>query len=219
MTDDFARFGAMLTDKNRAVNLTAISGERDMASLHFLDSLSLLTLVRVKNADKGTRFLDVGSGAGMPGLPLRIAAPQYSYTLLDSNIKRVGFVEAVCRALGFGDVKCVHARAEDFARTDGRDTYDFVASRAVARLDVLCELCMPLIKTGGFFVAMKGADISDETGGAKNAIESLGGQIDETAEYVIPSTDIRRTLVVIRKIVATPAQYPRRFAKILRDPL
>ncbi|MDR1217535.1 MAG: 16S rRNA (guanine(527)-N(7))-methyltransferase RsmG [Oscillospiraceae bacterium] len=219
MTDDFARFGAMLTEKNRVVNLTAISGESDIASLHFLDSLALLTLRCVKNADRGARFIDVGSGAGIPGLPLRIAAPQYNCTLLDSNNKRVSFTREACRALGFDDVTSVHARAEEYARTGGRDAFDFVASRALARLNVLCELCLPLTKPGGFFAAMKGADISDEIDGAKNAIEALGGQLAETVEYVIPHTDIRRSIVVIRKAAATPARYPRRFAKIQREPL
>ncbi|MDR1589538.1 MAG: 16S rRNA (guanine(527)-N(7))-methyltransferase RsmG [Oscillospiraceae bacterium] len=215
----FARYCEILTEKNKVMNLTAISGEFDIATVHFLDSLAPLTLPCMRAPLDGARLLDVGSGAGLPGLPLRIAAPELGVTLLDAHGKRVAFLEELCRALDIRDAVCVHARAEEFARTSARDSYDFVISRAVAKLNVLCELCLPLVRPGGYFIAMKSADSDGETAGAVAAINALGGETPELYEYTVPGAGIARRLAVTRKVSATPPEYPRRFARIARDPL
>jgi 16S rRNA (guanine527-N7)-methyltransferase len=208
----FARYGAFLEEKNRVMNLTTITGAREIAERHFLDSLALLTLPCLENP-AGASLIDVGSGAGFPGLPLKIAVPQLKLTLLDAQRKRVGFLRELCEILALQDVSCVHARAEEYA-AQARGAFDFAASRAVARLNVLAELCLPLVKTGGFFVAMKGTDSDAEIAEAENALKILGGRVDEIRDYAIPGTDVTRRAVVIQKIADTPEAYPRRFKKI-----
>jgi 16S rRNA (guanine527-N7)-methyltransferase len=219
MTAQFARYCDILTEKNNIMNLTAISGESDIATAHFLDSLAPLTLPCMGAPLKNKRLLDVGSGAGLPGLPLRIVAPELGVTLLDAHGKRVSFLAELCRSLDIRDAACVHARAEEFARTSARDSFNFVISRAVAKLNTLCELCMPLVKPGGYFIAMKAADSDAETAESGAASAALGGKTPETFEYTVPGAGITRRLVVTRKITATPPEYPRRFARISRDPL
>ncbi|MDR3277737.1 MAG: 16S rRNA (guanine(527)-N(7))-methyltransferase RsmG [Oscillospiraceae bacterium] len=213
----FERYGAVLEEKNRVMNLTAISGEREVAALHFLDSLALLTLPCFETL-AGASVIDVGSGAGFPGLPLKIAVPELALTLLDAQQKRVGFLRELCETLALQDVSCVHARAEEYAAT-ARGSFDFAASRAVARLNVLCELCLPLVKTGGYFVAMKGADSDGEIREAQAAITLLGGGEPQITDYAIPGTGITHRAVVIQKTSATPEAYPRKFKKIQTHPL
>ncbi|MDR2356649.1 MAG: 16S rRNA (guanine(527)-N(7))-methyltransferase RsmG [Oscillospiraceae bacterium] len=219
MAAQFARYCDILTEKNNIMNLTAISGESDIATAHFLDSLAPLTLPHMSAPLEGARLLDVGSGAGLPGVPLRIAAPEMDVTLLDARGKRVSFLMELRDALDIRDVVCVHARAEEFARTSARDSFDFVVSRAVAKLNALCELCLPLVRPGGYFIAMKSADSDGETAAAGVAASVLGGGTPEIFEYIIPGADITRRLVTTRKISPTPREYPRRFARISRDPL
>ena len=196
------------------INLTAISGEEDIARLHFLDCAAVLTAADFS----GASVIDIGSGAGFPGLPLRILKPGIRLTLLDSLGKRVDFLKEVCAALKLEDVVCLNTRAEE-APECFRGNFDFAVSRAVARVNVLCELCMPFVRVGGMFLAMKGPDCMDEINEAKKAIEVLGGSLEETRFYKIPGTDIKHSLVRIRKISSTPEKYPRRFAKIQKRPL
>ena len=208
----FEAYAGRLTEKNRVMNLTAITEEDEVARLHFLDSLSLLPLADFKKAS----VIDVGSGAGFPGLPLKLAEPTISLTLLDAQRKRVDFLRELCGELGT-DVTCVHARAEEAAEL--RESFDFALSRAVARLNVLCELCLPLVKTGGLFIAMKSVSSDEETAEAARAIRLLGGEPERTADYRIPGTDVTHRAILIRKVSPTPAKYPRRFAKIQKEPL
>ena len=203
-----------LTEQNKVMNLTAIEGEADSARLHFLDCAALLTLCDLR----GKRVIDVGSGAGFPGLALKIAQPEMDLTLLDSLDKRVKFLQSTCDALGFADVRCVHARAEE-APADFRQGCDLAVSRAVARLNLLAELCLPFVKAGGLFVAMKGPGAQEELAEAKKAIRTLGGELERVAEYTIPGTDVTHTAILIRKTAETPTRYPRRWAQIKKQPL
>ena len=203
-----------LEETNKVMNLTAISGEADCARLHFLDCAALLKLADLG----GKRLIDVGTGAGFPGLALKIARPDLELTLLDSLDKRVRFLSGTCDKLGFSDVACLHARAEE-APPELRESFDFAASRAVARLNLLCELCLPFVKVGGLFLAMKGPEVEEELQEAKRAIALLGGRCERVAPYTIPGTDIVHTAVLIRKEKPTPARYPRRWAQIRKAPL
>ncbi len=214
--NSFRRFGEyyrLLTERNAVMNLTAISGEKETACLHFLDSAALLNIADFN----GASVIDVGTGAGFPGLPLKICRPDIRLTLLDSQRKRVDFLRYACQALGFDDVQCIHVRAED--ATDLRGVFDIVVSRAVARLNLLCELCLPLAKVGGVFIAMKGAEANTEAEQAQRAADILGGSIEKVCEYTIPETDIVHRAVVIIKEKPTPEKYPRRFAKMQKQPL
>lgn len=205
-------FSSMLVKKNEVMNLTGITEPREVATLHLLDSLSLLPLADLR----GKRIIDVGTGAGFPGVPLKIALPESPVTLLDSLNKRVAFLQESCNALGLTGVDCVHARAEEFGH---REEFDFAVSRAVAALPVLCELCLPLVKVGGAFLAMKSSHTEEEIAEAKAAIALLGGRISEVIDYTIPTTDIVHRVVRIEKLAPTPKKYPRRFAQIKKQPL
>lgn len=205
-------FSRLLVKKNEVMNLTGITAPKEVATLHLLDSLSLLPL-----ADwKGKKIIDVGTGAGFPGVPMKIALPESHVTLLDSLNKRVAFLQESCDALGLTGVECVHARAEEFGH---REEFDYAVSRAVASLSVLCELCLPLVKVGGEFLAMKSSHTEEEINEAKAAIALLGGAITEVIDYTIPTTDIVHRVVRIRKEKPTPKKYPRRFAQIKKQPL
>jgi 16S rRNA (guanine527-N7)-methyltransferase len=162
--------------------------------------------------------VDVGTGAGFPGMPLRILEPSIRLTLLDSLNKRIDFLKEVCTDLGLDDVNCVHGRAEEFAAAH-RESYDIVTSRAVANLQMLCELCLPLVKEGGYFLSMKAVDSDQELKLAYTAIKTLGGQVEQVKDYTIPGTDVVHRLIFIRKVGPTPKKYPRAFAKIKKAPL
>ena len=213
-TEPLITFAKMLLQKNEVMNLTAITDPRDVAALHLLDSLSLLTAADFT----GKTLLDVGTGAGFPGLPLAIARPSCQTTLLDSLNKRIDFLKEVCTELNLPNVTCVHARAEEYAK-DHREQYDLVTSRAVADLRMLSELCLPYVKVGGLFLAMKSIDSEEELAAAKPAIKLLGGQTEQVIDYSIPTTDVVHRLIVIRKRFSTPGKYPRRFAQIKKQPL
>ena len=208
------RFADLLVEKNKVMNLTAITEPADIATLHFLDCVQLL-----KDADlAGKTMVDVGTGAGFPGMPLRIVEPTIRLTLLDALNKRIDFLKEVCEDLGLTDVDCVHGRAEEFAAKH-RESFDVATSRAVASLPLLAELCLPLVKPGGTFIAMKSVDSDEEILAAKRAIGILGGEVDKVTDYLIPRTTVRHRLVFIKKIKETPKKYPRAFAKIKKNPL
>jgi 16S rRNA (guanine527-N7)-methyltransferase len=208
------RYAELLVEKNKVMNLTAITEPHDVATLHFLDSVAMLTLADLK----GKKMADIGTGAGFPGMPLRIVEPSLRLTLLDSLNKRIDFLKEVCADLGLNDVDCIHGRAEEFA-ANHREDYDIVTSRAVANLQMLSELCLPLVKVGGYFLSMKAVDSEEEVNAAKNAIKTLGGQIEKVVDYAIPGTDVQHRLIFIKKIKETPKKYPRAFAKIKKNPL
>ena len=208
------RYAELLVEKNKVMNLTAITEPHDIATLHFLDSVAMLTLADLK----GKKMADIGTGAGFPGMPLRIVEPSLRLTLLDSLNKRIDFLKEVCADLGLDDVDCIHGRAEEFA-ANHREDYDIVTSRAVANLQMLSELCLPLVKVGGYFLSMKAVDSEQEVNDAKNAIKTLGGQIEKVVDYAIPGTDVQHRLIFIKKIKETPKKYPRAFAKIKKNPL
>ena len=208
------RYADLLVEKNKVMNLTAITEPADIATLHFLDSVAMLTLADLK----GKKMADIGTGAGFPGMPLKIVEPSLRLTLLDSLNKRIDFLKEVCADLGLNDVECVHGRAEEFA-ANHRESYDIVTSRAVANLQMLSELCLPLVKVGGYFLSMKAVDSEEEVNAAKNAIKTLGGQIEKVVDYAIPGTEVQHRLIFIKKIKETPKKYPRAFAKIKKNPL
>ena len=203
-----------LEEMNKVMNLTAISGEEDVANLHFLDCAQLLKA----ESFAGRRVIDVGTGAGFPGLALKIACPDMELTLLDSLDKRIGFLKTCCERLDIRDVSCIHARAEEIPQ-GYRESFDLALSRAVARLNLLCELCLPYVKKGGAFIAMKGSDLDAELKEAEKAIALLGGKVERKLDYTIPGTDVTHSLLVIRKLGSTPGKYPRRWAQIKKSPL
>ena len=207
-------FSARLLETNKVMNLTAITEPEDVARLHLLDCAALLNITDFR----GKRVVDVGTGAGFPGMPLRILEPDFDLTLLDSLGKRIAFLQRVCDEMGLQQVTCVHARAEEFAAKH-REQYDIATSRAVAALNVLCELTLPLVKVGGRFLAMKAVDSDDEIRAAKSAVAQLGGKVEDIRDYTIPGTDITHRVVVIGKVKPTPDAFPRAFAKIKKAPL
>lgn len=207
-------FARAVLERNQVMNLTAITDEADFARLHLLDSAALLTVADFG----GKRVIDVGTGAGFPGVPLRILRDNVNMTLLDSTGKRIDFLRETCLALGLTGVDCVHARAEEFAAAR-REAFDLATSRAVASLPVLCELCLPLVRVGGQFLAMKSAQSDDELDGAKRAIETLGARLNRVVDYTIPTSDVTHRVIVIDKVRPTPKQYPRAFGQIKKKPL
>lgn len=211
---DLEKFVDMLLKRNQVMNLTAITEPDQVARLHLLDSLSLLPV----EAFAGKAVIDVGTGAGFPGIPLAIVQQDADFTLLDSLGKRIRFLDEVREALGLGNVTCVHGRAEEFAQAH-REQFDLAVSRAVANLAVLNELCLPLVKVGGAFLAMKSTGCEAETEGAQTAIRRLGGTLERVVDYTIPTTDVTHRVLVIRKTAPTAKKYPRPFAQIKKQPL
>lgn len=207
--DRFCAFGAALLEKNKVMNLTAITELEAVARLHFADCLTLLKAADLKNAS----VIDVGCGAGFPGVPLKLGEPTVRLTLLDSLQKRVHWLDETLKAMGV-EAQCVAARAEEFP---ARERYDFAVSRAVARLNVLSELCLPFVRVGGAFLAMKGAAAQEELEQARAGIARLGGRVEAVKTYEIGGAEHR--VLLIRKVRPTPPCYPRRFAKIKQQPL
>jgi len=209
--DLLCRFSEELIEKNKVMNLTAITQPEAVAELHFVDSVSIL-----KAADfQGKRVIDIGSGAGFPGVPLLIAEPGIRLTILDSLAKRMNWLSGVLEELSLS-AEVLTGRAEDLVATR-REQYDIATSRAVARLNILSELCLPYVKVGGLFLAMKGQMAEEELAEAAAGIHTLGGRVESVFEY--PVADAMHKVVIIRKEKSTPKQYPRPFAKIKKSPL
>jgi len=209
--DTLCAFGEAVVEQNKVMNLTAITEPDQVAKLHLLDSLSVLA---VKDLS-GKRLVDVGCGAGFPGVPLKIACPGVELTLLDSLGKRMNWLETILPQLGV-QANCVTARAEEYV-INVRESYDFATSRAVARLNILLELTAPFVKVGGYVLAMKGTAAMEELEEARKAIKTLGLKLEEVREFPVDGT--AHTVIVLKKIAPTPAKFPRRFAKIKQAPL
>lgn len=211
-----AHYGAALLEQNQVMNLTAITQPEEVARLHMLDSAALLGAADFHEKT----VLDVGTGAGFPGLVLRLCEPSVQLTLLDSLGKRVHWLESLAPSLGADNVTCVHGRAEELSPLpQWREQFDIVTSRAVADLRILCELCLPFVKVGGVFLAMKAQQSNEEVNAAGRAVSILGGQFQRAFSYTIPGTEVERKVIRIEKIRPTPARYPRRFSKIKKTPL
>ena len=211
-----AEYGRLLLEKNQVMNLTAIREEDKVARLHMLDCAALLDMADFE----GRTLIDVGTGAGFPGLPLKILCPSLQVTLLDSLGKRVDWLDEVSGQLGLEGVHAIHARAEDQALVKGfRDSFDFATARAVADLRLLCELCLPYVKVGGAFLAMKSVECDEELDHAAHCIKLLGGRVEKCRDYTVPGTDIVHRVVIIRKVAPTLKGYPRKWAKMQKEPL
>jgi len=213
----FEKYYELLVQKNEVMNLTAITEFDEVLIKHFLDSCEAAPLLH-ENAS----LIDVGTGAGFPGIPIKIVRPDVKVCLLDALAKRIDFLKEVVEALSLEGVDCLHGRAEDFAGNGSspklRESFDYAVSRAVAQLSVLAEYCLPFVKVGGFFIAYKSGDIEEELAGAAHALEVLGGKVSEVKRFSLPNGD-ERSLVLIQKISETPAAYPRRAGKPTKKPL
>lgn len=207
-------FSERMVETNKVMNLTGITEPDEIAKKHFLDCIALLTAENLS----GKRVIDVGCGAGFPGMPLKLVCTDCDITLLDSLGKRIKFLQSCIDDMGLTGVEAVHARAEEYARSH-REQYDAAVSRAVAQLNVLTELSLPFVRVGGVFIAMKSRDTDGEIDRAQRAVTLLGGKIERVIDYTIPLTDITHRMVVIRKVKPTPAKYPRPFRKISAAPL
>ncbi len=213
--DRFDQYADSLVRWNKHVNLTAITKPNDIVIKHFVDCLHILRYVRL---EKGQSLIDVGCGAGFPGLPLLIANPDINVTFVDSVRKKLSFIKDVLHNTGLV-ATTQHVRAEELAKDNKfREQFDFATARAVAQLNVLCEYCLPFVKVGGLFIAMKGSTGDEELAQAKNAIERLGGQVAKFAEFNLSNGD-KRSIIIIRKISQTPTKYPRKSKKIDTKPL
>ena len=214
--EKFDLYKKLLLEWNEKMNLTAITDDEGIAIKHFADSISVLPLIENKNAS----LIDVGTGAGLPGIPLKIANDGFKVTLLDSLNKRITFLEEVKKELGITNLECIHSRAEDGGRNaDLREKFDYCVSRAVARLSVLSEYCMPFVAVGGYFISLKGPDAAEELTEAQKAISVLGGKVEKVVEITITESDLKHCAVVIKKIKSTPKAYPRKAGTAAKKPL
>ena len=215
--DQFDKFTALLLEWNSKFNLTRITDPAEIAVKHYLDSLSLLAVAHVP-AD--STVIDVGTGAGFPAVPLKIALPDLTITMLDSVRKKLAFLETAVRELGLSNVELAHGRAEDLARREThRERFDFAVSRAVAKLAVLVELCMPFCRIGGTFAAYKGPGADEEVKAAGKAIDTLGGELGAIHRLTLPHSDLERTLVIVKKSRPTPPRFARKAGVPQRNPL
>ena len=213
--DKLLKFKELLVEWNNKINLTAIEEDRDIVVKHFIDSFSILPYLK----NTGERLIDVGTGAGFPGIPVKIVFSNTDIVLLDSLAKRIGFLNTVITDLSLEKIKAVHGRAEDMGVNPVyREKFDVSVARAVASLPVLLEYCLPLIKTGGIFIGMKGSS-TDEIQESQKALDILGGKIEDIKEFTLPFSDIRRNIIIIRKLRHTPTKYPRKSGKPSKEPL
>jgi 16S rRNA (guanine527-N7)-methyltransferase len=221
--EKFLLFLRELKEWNRKFNLTAINNEEEILVKHFIDSLSCLIGVPSKIFQKIRKVMDIGSGAGFPGIPLKIYQPRLDITLLEATMKKVEFLRHISRKLGFGSsLWAIHGRAEDYGKSlEYREKYDLVVSRAVSELAILAEYCLPFVKIGGIFISQKGREISSELSKARKAIEVLGGRVREIIPYKLPlkEGELERNLVVMDKVEKTPGEYPRRAGVPAKRPI
>ncbi|MDP4146748.1 MAG: 16S rRNA (guanine(527)-N(7))-methyltransferase RsmG [Bacillota bacterium] len=213
----FIKYKDMIKEWNEKINLTAITEDEEIIKKHFIDSIKVYRFPLLKEAK---RIIDIGTGGGFPGIPMKIIEPNKEFVLLDSLNKRINFLNEVIKELNLDNISAIHGRAEDYAREKiYREKFDAVVSRAVANMTVLSEFCIPFVKVGGYFVALKGPSIEEELKEAKNAIGTLGGKLDEIIQVDIEDSDLKHNLVVIKKVKETQQQYPRKAGIITKKPL
>ena len=218
----FEKYYELLIEKNKVMNLTAITDKEDVIVKHFIDSIALIPYLTDKgiNTNNELKIIDIGTGAGFPGLPLKIMMPDVKFTLLDSLNKRVSFLNEVIDELKLKDIEALHGRAEDYASDSKyREKYDICVSRAVANLSTLSEYCIPFVKEDGYFISYKAGESEEEINNSKNAIKILGGKINKVEEFVLPGTDASRVFVFIRKQELTDKKYPRKAGVPAKKPL
>ena len=217
MYNNFIEYKGLIKEWNEKINLTAITEDEEIIKKHFIDSIKVFKFPYVKEAKN---IIDIGTGGGFPGIPMKIVKSDCSMVLLDSLNKRINFLNEVIDKLDLNDIKTIHGRAEDFAQTtEYRENFDLAVSRAVANLTVLLELCLPYVKVGGYFVALKGPSIEEEIKDATVALRVLGGSIKEIIEVDIAGSDLKHNLLVVKKIKETSKKYPRKAGTANKSPI
>ena len=215
--DKFSKYGEILVEWNQKMNLTGIEEEKEVYIQHFLDSVAAVKKGYIKD---GMSIIDVGTGAGFPGLPLRICLENSKVTLLDSLNKRINFLSEVCTNINIDDIELIHGRAEDFGKDEKyREQYDIATARAVAGLPILMEFCVPFIKVGGYFVCLKGPNADTELEESRKAMEVLGLEFVEKIDVELPEIELKHNIVVFKKVNSTPAKYPRKAGKPVKTPI
>ena len=214
-SEKFYTYMKLLIEENKKINLTAITDEKDIILKHFVDCITINKYLKESN-----RILDIGTGAGFPGIPLKIINENKNFTLVDSLNKRIEFLKNICLKLNLSQIECIHSRAEELAKIkEHRESYDIVLSRAVAKLNVLVEYMMPFTKVGGKCICMKGSNIKEELDEAEKVIKILGGKIEKIDKIILPESDIQRNIIIIKKISNTPNEYPRKPGVASKKPI
>ncbi len=211
--EKFYNYMNLLLEWNEKINLTAITEPKEVILKHFIDSATI-----IKYIEDNMKVVDVGTGAGFPGIPLNIMNSKANYVLVDSLNKRINFLNEVINNLQLNNINTVHSRIEDFGK-DNKESFDIATSRAVASLNILLEYLLPLVKIGGICICMKGSNVKEEIGNSKKALEILGGRIEKIEEIVLPNSDIRRNIIIVRKINVTPSKYPRKPGIATKEPI